>query len=83
MEKLTSKVSSNTFLSFFFFWMPFSLANFSHLVIAFGPGTFRDLGRDVVGAGKTATIESSTRSVGRVHISFIKSWRLSLVISFR
>lgn len=78
MRKPTCKVSWNTG-AFFLLTIPFSLANFSHLVSCLGLGTGNDLGRTVEGVGNLATIVSSIRSVGNCQISLNKIWVLSLV----
>lgn len=78
---LTSNSSSKTFVSFFFFMMPFSCANFSHLVGGRGTGHFFMRGKTNDGAGNLATIHSSTRSVGCSHNAFTINCTLSLVNS--
>lgn len=79
--QLTLSSSSNTFLSFFIFLIPFSWANFSHFVNGLGTGHFLDLGKTNVGGGSLATTHSSTRSVGNSHSSLTISWTFSLVRS--
>lgn len=70
-------------MSFFFLLIPFSLANFSHLVSGRGPGGLRRRGSTVVGSGSLATMLSSTRSVGSSQMALTKSWVFSRVSAVR
>jgi len=63
--------------------MPFSLANFSHLVRGRGPGGFLRRGNTVVGSGSLATMLSSTRSVGSSQMALTRSWVFSRVRAVR
>lgn len=80
---LTPKSLSNTFLSFFLFWIPFSFAKRSHLVSGLATGHLRVRGNTNAGGGNFATTHSSTRSVGSSQTSFTNSCTLSRINAHR
>mmetsp|Transcript_51563 Transcript_51563/g.122798 ORF Transcript_51563/g.122798 Transcript_51563/m.122798 type:complete len:253 (+) Transcript_51563:297-1055(+) len=69
--------SSKTMRSFFLFWMPLSLANFSQRVSGFAMGTGFSRGSGVVGRGRSASRPISAGSEGSWKRRLSTNWMLA------